>query len=69
MNLQLNMQLNSKDELAQLITKELKIIPNTTHINELWVVILENTNKRVGITKQQVVEYYLSCCRYDNLKD
>ena len=69
MNLQLNMQLNSKYELTQLISKELKIVPNTTHINELWVVISEHTNKRVSITKQQVIEYYLSCCRYDNLKD
>ena len=69
MNLQLNMQLNSKYELAQLISKELKIVPNATHINELWVVISEHANKRVSITKQQVIEYYLSCCRYDNLKD
>lgn len=69
MNLQLNMQLNSKNELIQLINKELKIIPNPTHINELWVVVTENVNKRVNITKQQIIDYYMSCCRYDNLKD
>ena len=69
MNLQLNMQLNSKQELHQLISKELNLEPATTHIDELWVVVTRTIHKGINVSKENLVEYYLTCCRYDNLKD
>ena len=69
MNLQLNMQLNSKQELYQLISKELNLEPATTHIDELWVVVTRTLHKGIDVSKENLVEYYLTCCRYDNLKD
>jgi hypothetical protein len=69
MNLQLNMQLNSKQELHQLISKELGLEPITTHIDELWVVVTRTLHKGINVSKENIVDYYLTCCRYDNLKD
>jgi len=47
MNLQLNMQLNSKQDLHQLINKELNLEPITTHIDELWVVVSRTLHKGI----------------------
>ena len=69
MNLQLNLQLNSKADLAKLIAKELKVVPETDHLNELWVVVSRTLYKGINITKENIIEYYLTCVRYDNLKD
>ena len=69
MNLQLSMQLNSKQELHQLISKELNLEPTTPHIDELWVVVTRTIHKGINVSKENLVEYYLTCCRYDNLKD
>mgnify|MGYP003348401643 FL=1 len=69
MNLQLSLQLNSKADLAKLIAKELKVVPETDHLNELWVVVSRTLHKGINVTKENIIEYYLTCVRYDNLKD
>lgn len=69
MNLQLSMQFNSKQELHQLISKELNLEPTATHIDELWVVVTRTLYKGINVSKENIVEYYLTCCKYDNLKD
>ena len=69
MNLQLNMQLKSKQDLHQLINEELNLEPTTTHIDELWVVVTRTRDMGINISKENIVEYYLTCCKYDNLKD
>jgi len=69
MNLQLNMQLKTKQDLHQLISEELKLEPLTTHIDELWVVVDRTRDMGINISKENLVEYYLTCCKYDNLKD
>ena len=69
MNLQLSSQLNSKADLAKLIANELKVVPETDHLNELWVVVSRTLHKGINITKENIIEYYLTCVRYDNLKD
>lgn len=69
MNLQLSMQFNTKQELHQLINKELNLEPTATHIDELWVVVTRTLYKGINVSKENIVEYYLTCCKYDNLKD
>jgi hypothetical protein len=69
MNLQLNMQLKNKQDLHQLISEELKLEPITTHIDELWVVVNRTRDMGINVSKENLVEYYLTCCKYDNLKD
>jgi hypothetical protein len=63
------MQLNNKQELYQLISEELKLEPTTTHIDELWVVVTRTLHKGISVSKENLVDYYLTCCKYDNLKD
>jgi len=63
------MQLNNKQELYQLISEELELEPTTTHIDELWVVVTRTLHKGISVSKENLVDYYLTCCKYDNLKD
>jgi RNAse (barnase) inhibitor barstar len=63
------MQLKNKQDLHQLISEELKLEPITTHIDELWVVVNRTRDMGINVSKENLVEYYLTCCKYDNLKD
>ena len=69
MNLQLSTQLNSKAKLKKFITENLNIVPETDHLNELWVVVSRTLHRGINLTKENIIEYYLTCIRYDNLKD
>ena len=69
MNSQLNMQLNSKAKLEKFITENLDIVPETHHLDELWVVVSRTLSRGINVTKENIIDYYLTCLRYDNLKD
>ena len=69
MNSQLNMQLNSKAKLEKFITENLDIVPETHHLDELWVVVSRTLGRGINVTKENIIDYYLTCLRYDNLKD
>ena len=69
MNSQLNMQLNSKAKLEKFITENLDIVPETHHLDELWVVVSRTLGRGINVTKENIIEYYLTCLRYNNLKD
>jgi len=69
MNSQLNTQLNSKAKLEKFITENLDIVPETHHLDELWVVVSRTLGRGINVTKENIIDYYLTCLRYDNLKD
>ena len=69
MNSQLNMQLNSKAKLEKFITENLNIVPEIHHLDELWVVVSRTLSRGINVTKENIIEYYLTCVRYDSLKD
>lgn len=64
------MILDSKEELKQILTKELKDKNlNEKALDETWNVLHSSSNQGHEITKEHLVNYYTSCLRFENLKD
>ena len=64
------MILNSKEELKQILTNELKIANvNEKALDEIWNVLHSPSNREHKITKEHLVNYYTSCLRFESLKD
>ena len=59
-----------KEELKQLLTKELKLEQlNEKALDEMWNVVNSPSNRRHKVTKEHLVNYYVSCLRFEQLKD
>ena len=64
------MILNSKEELKQILTNELKTANvNEKALDEIWNVLHSPSNREHKITKEHLVNYYTSCLRFESLKD
>ena len=64
------MILESKEELKQILTNELKTIDlNEKALNEIWNVLHSPSNREHEVTKEHLVNYYTTCLRYESLKD
>lgn len=58
------------DELKTVLTNELKIIDlNEKALNEIWNVLHSPSNREHKVTKEHLVNYYISCLRFESLKD
>ena len=58
------------DELKTVLTNELKITNlNEKALNEMWSVLHSPSNQRHEVTKEHLVNYYMSCLKYESLKD
>jgi hypothetical protein len=59
-----------KEELKQLLTKELKLEQlNEKALDEMWNVVNSPSNRGHEVTKEHLVNYYLTCVRFEQLKD
>jgi hypothetical protein len=64
------MLISSKQELENLLVKELKDENlNKKALNEMWNVLNSPSNKEHEITKEHLVNYYTTCLRFEQLKD
>ncbi len=64
------MLLNSKEELKNILTSELKITNlNEKALIEMWNVLHSPSNREHKVTKEHLVNYYTTCLRYESLKD
>jgi hypothetical protein len=58
------------NELKTVLTNELKTDNlNKKALNELWSVLSSPINQRYEVTKEHLVNYYLTCVRFEQLKD
>jgi len=58
------------DELKTVLTNELKESNlNEKALDEMWKVVNSPTNKGYEVTKEHLVNYYLTCVRFEQLKD
>jgi hypothetical protein len=58
------------DELKTVLTNELKESNlNKKALDEMWKVVNSLANKGYEVTKEHLVNYYLTCVRFEQLKD
>jgi hypothetical protein len=58
------------DELKTVLTNELKVTNlNEKALNETWNVLHSSSNQKYDVTKEHLVNYYVSCVRFESLKD
>jgi len=58
------------DELKIVLTNELKESNlNEKALDEMWKVVNSPANKGYEVTKEHLVNYYLTCVRFEQLKD
>ena len=60
------MKLDTKEQLIDLLTKELPSPLLEKAIDELWRVMSSPSNINNEVTKEHIINYYLSVCRYEN---
>ena len=59
-----------KEELKQLLIKELKLEQlDEKALDEMWNVVNSPANRGYEVTKEHLVNYYLTCVRFEQLKD
>jgi len=64
------MKITYIDELKTVLTNELKTENlNEKALNEMWNVLHSPSNREHEVTKEHLVNYYISCLRFDSLKD
>ena len=64
------MILESKEELKQILITELKAVDlSEKALDETWNVLHSSSNQGHEITKEHLVNYYVSCVRFESLKD
>ena len=64
------MLINSKQELENLLVKELKVEKlDEKSLEEMWKVVNSPANRGHEVTKEHLVNYYLTCVRFEQLKD
>jgi hypothetical protein len=64
------MKIKYLDELKTVLTNELKIENlNEKALNEMWNVLHSPSNREHEVTKEHLVNYYISCLKFDSLKD
>ena len=57
-------------DLENILVKELKITNlNEKALVEIWNVLHSSSNQKHDITKEHLVNYYVSCVRFESLKD
>jgi hypothetical protein len=58
------------DELKTILIKELKVEQlDEKALEETWRVLHSPSNQGYEITKEHLVNYYLTCVRFEQLKD
>ena len=64
------MLISSKQELENLLVKELKAEKlDEKALEEMWNVVNSPANQGHEITKEHLVNYYTTCLRFEQLKD
>jgi hypothetical protein len=64
------MLISSKQELENLLVKELKDENlSKKALNEMWNVLNSPSNREHEVTKEHLVNYYTTCLRFEQLKD
>ena len=57
-------------DLENILVKELKDENlNEKALNETWNVLHSSLNQKHDVTKEHLVNYYVSCVRFESLKD
>ena len=57
-------------DLENILVKELKDENlNKKALNETWNVLHSLSNQKHDVTKEHLVNYYVSCVRFESLKD
>ncbi len=57
-------------ELKTILVKELKIEQlDEKALEEMWKVVNSPSNRGHEVTKEHLVNYYLTCVRFEQLKD
>lgn len=60
------MKLDTKEQLIDLLTKEISSPLLEKAIDEIWRVMSSPSNKEHEVTKEHIINYYLSVCKYEN---
>ena len=64
------MEVKSITGLEELLKKELKVENlNKKALTETWNVLHSSSNQKHDVTKEHLVNYYVSCVRFESLKD
>jgi hypothetical protein len=64
------MLISSKQELENLLVKELKVEKlDEKALEEMWNAVNSPANRGHEVTKEHLVNYYLTCVRFEQLKD
>jgi hypothetical protein len=60
----------NKEELEQLLINELKVEQlNKKALEEMWKVVNSPSNRGHEVAKEHLINYYLTCVRFEQLKD
>ena len=60
------MRLDTKEQLIDLLTKEISSPLLIKAVDEIWRVMSFSSNEENEVTKEHIINYYLSICRYEN---